>query len=141
VKTPLDVRILESVDKVELAFPLLRELRPHLVAAEFAGIVRQQRENGYVLAGGFVAGRMVAAAGYRLTATLAWGPHLFVDDLVTAAADRGKGYGIAMIDWLRARARAVGVPRVYLDSRDTAVGFYARAGFTFLTAKPCWVDA
>jgi GNAT superfamily N-acetyltransferase len=141
VKTPLDVRILESVDEVELAFPVLSELRPHLVAAEFPAIMRRQWENGYVLAAGFVAGRMVAAAGYRLTATLAWGPHLFVDDLVTAAADRGRGYGIAMIDWLKIRARKAGVPRVYLDSRATAVGFYERAGFTFLTARPCWIDA
>ena len=29
---------------------------------------------------------------------------------------------------------------MYLDSRVTAKGFYERAGFTFLTSIPCWVD-
>ncbi len=32
------------------------------------------------------------------------------------------------------------VPRVYLDSRETAKDFYAALGFTFLTSTPCWID-
>ncbi len=79
-------------------------------------------------------------AGIRRSHTLSRGEHLFVDDLVTDESLRGRGYGRATIDWLTARARAEGVPRIYLDSRVTARGFYERVGFTFHTSIPCWLD-
>lgn len=135
------VRALTTDDDLRAALPIVRALRPHLTEQSFPELVRRQRADGYVLVGGFAAGRLVAVAGYRLSCTLARGPYLFVDDLITAPGERGRGHGAAMIDWLRAAARAAGVARVYLDSRDTAVGFYERVGFTFLTAKPCWIDA
>ncbi len=37
-------------------------------------------------------------------------------------------------------ARSLGISRIYLDSRDTAVGFYRQVGFTFLTSVPCWIE-
>ena len=137
----LSVRELTGDDDLRAALPVARALRPHLTEQTFSELVRRQRTEGYTLVGGFAAGRLVAVAGYRLSCTLSRGPHLFVDDLVTAPGEQGKGYGAAMVGWLRATARSAGVARVYLDSRDTAVGFYERAGFTFLTAKPCWVEA
>ena len=137
----LTIRELTTKADLRDALPVVRALRPHLTDQTFPDLVRRQRAEGYTLVGGFAAGRLVIVAGYRLSCTLSRGPHLFVDDLVTAPAEQGKGYGAAMIAWLRATARTAGVARVYLDSRDTAVGFYERAGFTFLTAKPCWVEA
>ena len=107
----------------------------------FAVQVSRQHADGYRLAGGFVGEKLVVVAGYRHACTLSRGPHLFVDDLVTDAAEQGKGYGLAMIAWLRAAARAAGLPQVWLDSRSTAVGFYERAGFTFNSAKPCFISA
>ena len=56
------------------------------------------------------------------------------------ASLRGRGHGRAMLDWIGERAAAEGIPRVYLDSRATAKGFYERAGFTFLTSIPCWKE-
>ncbi len=41
---------------------------------------------------------------------------------------------------LAALAAVDGVPRVYLDARLTAKGFYEGLGFTFLTAIPCWIE-
>ena len=34
---------------------------------------------------------------------------------------------------------AEGIPRIYLDSRQTAQGFYRKLGFQFHTSIPCWV--
>ena len=65
---------------------------------------------------------------------------MFVDDLVTDPDQRGEGYGRAMLAWIAARAKAAGVPRMYLDSRLTAKGFYEQVGFTMLTSIPCWID-
>lgn len=138
----IEVRRLSSDAEVYAAHPLVRELRPHVETPEaLLELLRRQAAEGYTLVGGFAGDRLVALAGYRLTCTLVRGPHLFVDDLVTTTGDRGRGYGKQMIDWLRGVARAAGLTRVYLDSRDTAVGFYEQAGFTFLTSRPCWVDA
>src|SRR4051812_15137823 len=122
-------------------FPLVQFLRQHLTLETFLTWLQQQRADGYVLVAGYAGARAVVAAGYRLTCTLARGPHLFVDDLVTTSDEQGKGYGAGMVQWLRQKAADAGLARVYLDSRDTAVGFYERVGFTFLTSKPCWVEA
>ena len=139
--TDLSVRELTTDDDLRAALPVVRALRAHLDEPTFLGLVHRQRAEGYTLVGGFAADRLVAVAGYRLSCTLSRGPHLFVDDLVTAPGEQGRGHGAAMVAWLRVAARSAGVARVYLDSRDTAAGFYERLGFTFLTAKPCWVEA
>ena len=140
--TPLTIRELTAEADLRAVFPVVRVLRPRLVDLPmFLDHVRRQSAEGYVLAAGYVGDKPVVVAGYRLGSTLARGPHLFVDDLVADPAEQGKGHASAMLDWLRGRAVAAGVEKVYLDSRDTAVGFYEQYGFTFLTSKPCWVDA
>lgn len=68
------------------------------------------------------------------------GEHLFVDDFVTSEDLRGRGHGKELLRWLAGRAREQGIPRVDLDSRITARGFYAKLGFQFLTSIPCWTD-
>jgi GNAT superfamily N-acetyltransferase len=119
----------------------MSELRPRVRAADFVPQVRAQQREGYRLLGGSVGGRWVTLAGYRRATTLVRGRHLFVDDLVTAAGEQGKGYGTAMLARLCAIARAEGIERVYLDSRDTARTFYEQAGFTMHTSIPCFIEA
>lgn len=138
----LFIRELTSDSEVLLAFDVIRQLRPHLAsAAAFLSLVASQRADGYRLVGGFSGTSLVAVAGFREASTLFRGPHLFVDDLVTDQSERGKGYGALMIDWLRKVAREAGLATVWLDSRDTAVGFYERYGFTFSTSKPCYISS
>lgn len=136
---PLAVRELRSNAEIESAFALAQELRTHLKREQFLAQVRRQEAEGYVLIGGF-APELVALAGIRISSTLARGPHLFVDDLVTASSVRGKGYGQALLRWLAAYAEARGQTRIYLDSRDTALTFYKKVGFTCLTSVPCWIE-
>ena len=57
-------------------------------------------------------GRVVAVAGYRVSTNLFCGRHLYVDDLVTAEAERSKGHGKALLAWLRAQAVAEGLRRL-----------------------------
>ncbi len=136
----MEIRELTSDAEILDAFPLMAELRDRISSETFLGEVRLQEKDGYRLAGAFVEGRLVALVGYRPGRTLARGPHLFVDDLVTAKRIQGKGFGRAMMRYLGERARAAGFPRVYLDSRATAQGFYERLGLTFLTSIPCWIE-
>jgi GNAT superfamily N-acetyltransferase len=70
-----------------------------------------------------------AVAGFRIAEFLAWGRILYVDDLVTASAQRSRGHGQALFDWLVARARANGCAQLHLDSgvqRFDAHRFYLR---------------
>jgi GNAT superfamily N-acetyltransferase len=122
------------------AFPLMASLRDRIREDTFLAEVRRQQVEGYRLHGAFDGDRLLALAGVRRTHTLARGEHLFVDDLVTAADERGRGHGRALLAWLAERAAESGIRRVHLDSRSTARGFYEKLGFTFATSLPCSVD-
>ncbi len=136
----MEIHELTTDGEIQAAFPLMAELRDRIRAETFLSEVRHQEKDGYRLAGAFLEGNLVALAGYRPGHTLARGPHLFVDDLVTAKGSQGKGLGRALMRFLGERARAAGFPLVYLDSRATARGFYEKLGLTFLTSIPCWIE-
>lgn len=138
--TELEIAELTRDDELAAAYPLMAELRPRVKAEDFIPQVRAQQREGFRLLAGSVGGRPVTLAGYRITITLVRGRHLFVDDLVTAASAQGKGYGTAMLRRLAEIARAEGIDRVYLDSRDTARTFYEQVGFTMNTSIPCYID-
>ena len=103
-----------------LAARTLLELRPRLGSA--AVLVRQvderQRPAGYRLVAAFADGdeEAAAVAGFRINEYLAWGRHLYVDDLVTAAAHRGRGHADRLFAWLEGQARAAGCTELHLDS-------------------------
>ena len=137
---PLDVREVRSDAEINDVFPLMAQLRDRVARDTFLAEVRRQQRDGYRLFAGFDAGRLVALAGVRRSHTMSRGEHLFVDDLVTVDDSRGKGYGTALMKWLASRAAEDGVTKMYLDSRATAKGFYAKIGFTFITATPAWID-
>lgn len=136
----MNIRILETDADILAAFPLMSVLRDRIKADTFLAEIRRQQRDGYQLIGGFVEGTLVALAGTRPAHTLSRGEHVFVDDLVTEPSRRGEGHATAMLAWIAARAKAAGVPGVYLDSRLTAKGFYEQVGFTMLSSILCWID-
>lgn len=106
----------EMPEAIARCFPVLRELRPHLGAAEFVERVQHQRTQGYTLAFIESDGAVRCVAGYRIWECLAWGRVLYVDDLVTRADGQAQGLGSAMFDWLRQQAQAAGCDELHLDS-------------------------
>lgn len=117
---------------IERGYDVVRELRPHLTLEAYAAQVERQRQSeGYALALLSDGGLVRSAAGFRYLETLAWGRTLYVDDLVTRAADHGAGYGSALFDWLVGEARAAGCALLHLDSgvqRFGAHRFYLHKG-------------
>jgi ribosomal protein S18 acetylase RimI-like enzyme len=136
---PLDLRELSSASEIAAAYPLMRQLRDRVREDTFVAEVQRQQRQGYRLFALFDGGRLVALAGVRRTHTLSRGEHLFVDDLVCAEGDRGKGYGRELMRGLAAMAKETGLDRIDLDSRITAKGFYEKLGFRFHTSIPCWI--
>lgn len=136
----LTCRFLRTDLDIRGAYPLMAALRDRIREDTFLAEVRRQQLQGYELVGGFAGGTLVALAGIRRSHTLARGEHIFVDDLVTDAREHGRGHGTAMLRSVAALAAAEGIPRLYLDSRDTARGFYEKVGLRFLTSLPCWIE-
>ena len=137
----LQIVELETDGQIAAAYPLMSVLRPRIARDDFLPRVRAQQREGYRLLGGSVDGRWVVLAGYRFASTLSRGPHLFVDDLVTAPDLQGRGHATALLRHLAAMARVRGLEKLWLDSRDTARTFYEQVGFTTHTSIPCCIDA
>lgn len=120
-------------DEVARCFPVMHQLRPHLVENEFVARVARMRPNGFLLASLEDEGIVRAVAGYRYLDLLYCGKAMYVDDLVTDSTTRSKGYGSAMLDWLRDQARANDCVTFTLDSgvqRYDAHRFYFRERMT-----------
>lgn len=95
----------------------MSELRTHITTVEeFLERVARQQEQGYLLAYLHADGEIRAAAGYRYQEMLFHGRVLYVDDLVTRAADRSAGWGGRLFDWLVDQARQHGCNSFELDS-------------------------
>jgi len=102
-----------------LAHAALRELRPAWADRDawVARVDGVQRPEGYRLVAAFAdAPDAVAAAGFRVVHHLAWGRTLYVDDLVTLPAARGRGHARVLLDWLGEEARRQGCDELHLDS-------------------------
>jgi len=125
----------ESDKDIQDCFPVMSQLRPHLIAEQFVAQVREQMRDGYRLACVIQDGEVVAVAGYRISRCLSWGKYLYVDDLVTDAARRSQGFGKVLLAWLVEEARHQGCQEFHLDSgvqRKDAHRFYAREGMALL---------
>lgn len=123
----MKIAFADSDADVGRCFAVMSELRPHLVASEFVATVKRLAATGYHLAYLEHGGDVRAVAGFRFLETLAWGKILYVDDLVTRAADRSRGYGAQLFDRLVAHARAHACEELHLDSgvqRFAAHRFY-----------------
>jgi GNAT superfamily N-acetyltransferase len=111
------IAVAGTPNEIGRCFPVMRELRTHIVdEKEFVERVQRQQKQGYQL--GFLEseGEIRAAAGYRFLDSLFSGKNLYVDDLVTRDADRSRGYGGQLLDWLIEQARANNCETLELDS-------------------------
>ena len=112
----MGIALAESEADIARCFPVMAELRPHLIAGEFVPRVLRQQAAGYRLACLEHGGEVRAVAGFRYLDTLAWGRILYVDDLVTAETARSHGHGGRLFDWLMAQAQQNNCDALHLDS-------------------------
>lgn len=128
-------------DWLARAEPLHRALRPNL-PREYQAYLRLMFSEGAQMAVLHEAETPKAIAVYRIHHTTVSGRRLYVDDLVTAEEERGRGYGAALLLWCEETAREHGCDAFSLDSgvqRAAAHRFYFRHGLTinaFAFAKP-----
>lgn len=120
-----------TVPEIALCFPAFAELRPHLDKDRFVAQVLRQMERGYRIVATRDGDNVPGAAGYRFGEYLAWGKILYIDDLVTLPAHRGKGYASRLLDWLVDEAKANACSALHLDTghqRHVAHRLYLNKG-------------
>jgi len=126
------IRHADTAAEIARCHPLMRQLRPHLESAsQFLEIYRRQAVAGYRLLVRWSGETPVALAGYRLSENLIHGPHLYVDDLVSDSASRNSGHGGALLEFLKAEAKALGCDQLVLDTgigNLNAQRFYQNVG-------------
>jgi len=139
-----NLRIRElKIDELELAFPVIKQLRPHRNLDEYIEIVKQMTPTGYQIACLFDCGKVVAFAGFARLTILHYGDHIWVYDLVTDENNRGKGYGKLLMSYIEKLAEENALQCVALQSgfqRLDAHRFYENAGYdkvSFVFKKEC----
>jgi GNAT superfamily N-acetyltransferase len=127
--------IIEQVQtdaQIASTFDVMVQLRPALERASYVAQVRGlMQSDGYRLACLVDEGEVRAVAGYRIMHMLYCGRLLYVDDFVTDARVRSRGYGARLLSWLKETGRAQGCSELQLISRvvrEQAHRFYFREG-------------
>jgi GNAT superfamily N-acetyltransferase len=128
----MDTRLAESKAELERAADVLLQLRDGFNRESLLRQIEEQRRHGYQIAYVESNGEVLCVAGFVVGVKLAWGKHIYVDDLVTAEVHRSEGAGAKMVAWLKAYGRQLGCDQLHLDSgvqRFPAHRFYLREGF------------
>lgn len=125
----IQIALAQSDADILRCFPVMQQLRPHLVEADFVARVRRMQSRGFHLARLEEDGVVRAVAGYRYHEKLFSGSTLYVDDLVSDSTQRSRGHGAKLLAWLIQEARVHGCDVFELDSgvqRFDAHRFYFR---------------
>ncbi len=118
--------------RLDEIYPVVHELRDELSSEEFHSRYAEGYPGGYRVVALFDEGECRAVAGYRIMTNLVRGRVLYVDDLVTSAQFRSRGYGKRLNDHLTQVARDAGCDHVALDSGTQRTGahrFYLSEGY------------
>lgn len=128
---PWKIRLATTPEQVGRCSAVMRQLRPHIKAIDFAARVLKQQKEGYQLVFLELDGVIRTVAGFRVLSLLFSGRTLYVDDLVTRDSDRSRGYGAALFDWMVEYAKDQKCDYMTLDSgvqRFAAHRFYLKRG-------------
>lgn len=128
-----EIQELKTRAEWEEAYPVMHELRLHLDMGAYLALIDQMVPEGYRMFALRAEGAIVALAGIAVMTNFYHGRHVWVYDLVTAAAARSQGHGEALLRFIEEFAVAEGCVNVALASgvqRVDAHRFYeGRMGY------------
>ena len=128
----MKIELAKSESDIEEAGRLLIQLRPQYSLEGIVDQIKKQQHAGYQIACAKEDELIVGVAGFVVGEKLAWGKHVYVDDLVTDQEKRSTGVGAALIAWLREYGEENGCQQLHLDSsvvKHPAHRFYLRNVF------------
>ena len=116
-----------NVDSLFQAYPVIKQLRPHLGLDEFVKMATTMMQDGYRAICVYDGDEIVAYAGFAELLNLYDGRHIYVYDLIVCENHRSRGYGKMLMSFIEDIAKTKGVNRVTLISgvqRKDAHRFY-----------------
>lgn len=128
----MEVKLADSNSNLQGIATVLQQLRTQFPVAYIKTHIIEQMKDGYQIAYIEQDDEIVCVAGFRIGQKLAWGKHLYVDDLITNEFCRSKNAGATIIKFLKEHAKANGCQQLHIDSgvqRYMAHKFYLREGF------------
>lgn len=112
----MQIKFTETDEEIARCFPVMLQLRPHLIESEFVERIRVQERQNYRLAFVERENKVCAVAGLRVNDNLSWGRFMYIDDLVADETERSQGLGSQLFEWCRDYALRMGCSMLLLDS-------------------------
>ncbi len=130
----MEIKLVSSESDLDKVSRALLPLRPNFTRETLLAQIEKQQESGFQMAYVEKDGKAICVAGFVIGYKLAWGKHLYVDDLVTDEQYRSIGAGRLIMDWVKQYAKEQGCGQIHLDSsvqpfRYPAHRFYLNQGF------------
>ncbi len=113
----MPIKLVESTTDLALCFEAIQALRPHLTLASCEALFAQMQTESYRMA--YIpeaSGQVDAVIGFRTMTMFYTGKIIYIDDLSTLPAARGKGKASALLDFVVDLAQKEGCQAVHLDS-------------------------
>lgn len=125
---------IQSKDDLEKCFPLMKELRPHLLIEEFLSIYHEvHQKDQYEIVVIEKDNQFLALMGYRVMTDFVRGRHLYIDDLVSTEKIRSKGLGAELLQYAEQIAQYKDCKSLRLCTgieNERGVKFYEKNGWT-----------
>jgi len=114
----MEIREATTREEITLCEKAILEFRPNLNPATFIDDIMDMMKAGFRLL--YIPGEQgtgaAAIAGFRVFTMLRTGTIIYIDDLFTFEANRGKGFASALLGHINAIAKASNIKAVHLDS-------------------------
>ncbi len=131
-RTKTEVRVLKSESELKALAPIISQLRPHFDLNELVARIKIQRKRGYKLAYVVSGEKVLCVAGFVTGYKLAWGKHIYIDDLVTSEEHHSADAGKILMEWFKTYAKENGYETIHLDASVLGFSshkFYLESGF------------
>ena len=112
----MKVTLVSSENDLKASAKILLQLRPQYSRDTLIQQIKKQQENGYQIAAVKEKDEVLCVAGFAVGEKLAWGKHVYIDDLVTNETCRSSGAGSFLIDWFKTYCKENGCNQLHLDS-------------------------
>jgi GNAT superfamily N-acetyltransferase len=112
----IEITFVESKIEIAECWEVASELRSHLNENNFVNDVLELMSDKYQIIVIKEDNKVVSFAGFRPLRFLNSGPIIYIDDLCTLENYRQKGYGTALLNYIKDLAIKSGKTSVHLDS-------------------------
>lgn len=112
----MEVHLVNSETELSPIAEVLLQLRPQYSLDSLIEQIKKQQELGYQLAYVVSGDDILCVAGFVVGEKLAWGKHIYIDDLVTNENHRSNRVGTFLINWFKRYCSELGCQQLHLDS-------------------------